>query len=189
VEGQLVEPFLIGRGIGVSPVALLVSAMQWAWLWGLPGLLLATPLAACLKVAGDYMPDLGFLTILLGANSGSDNYHDYFRLLLELDESGARTLAIGYCDTHGLEATFDDVLIPALNLAAGAERGSYQSRKSKIHRHHGAWLKIRQPVCKGADDAAASDLGRMCAGRYPRPGSADAPRASSPFRSGSYLDR
>ena len=121
VAGQIVEPFLIGRGIGVSPVALLVSAMYWAWLWGLPGLLLTTPLAACLKVAGDYIPELGFFAILLGADSGSDDYHDYFRMLLELDESSARALAISYCDTHGLEATFDDVLIPALNLA-GQER-------------------------------------------------------------------
>jgi predicted PurR-regulated permease PerM/methanogenic corrinoid protein MtbC1 len=121
IAGQIVEPFFIGRGIGVSPVALLVSAMYWAWLWGLPGLLLTTPLAACLKVAGDYIPELGFLAILLGAESGSDDYHDYFRMLLELDESSARALAISYCDSHGLEATFDDVLIPALNLA-GQER-------------------------------------------------------------------
>ena len=118
---NLVEPVLIGRGIGVSPVALMVSAMYWSWLWGVPGLLLTTPLAACLKVAGDYIPELGFLAILLGADSGSDDYHDYYRMLLELNEAGARTLAIGYCDTHGLEATFDDVLIPALRLA-GQER-------------------------------------------------------------------
>ena len=121
VANHFVEPFLIGRGIGVSPVALLVSAMYWAWLWGIPGLLLATPLAACLKVAGDYIPELGFFGILLGADSGSDDYHDYYRMLLELNESGARALAISYCDTRGLEATFDDVLIPALHLA-GRER-------------------------------------------------------------------
>ena len=29
----LSEPFLIGLGIGVSPVALLFSAMNWTWLW------------------------------------------------------------------------------------------------------------------------------------------------------------
>jgi hypothetical protein len=95
--------------------------MYWSWLWGVPGLLLTTPLAACLKVAGDYIPELGFFGILLGADSGSDDYHDYYRMLLELDEAGARTLAIGYCDTHGLEPTFDDVLVPALSLA-GQER-------------------------------------------------------------------
>ena len=115
------EFFIIGRGIDVSSVALLVSAMYWAWLWGIPGLLLATPLTACLKVAGDYIPELGFFAMLLCADSVRDDYHDYYRMLLELDDAGARTLAIRYCDKHGLEPTFDDVLIPVLNLA-GAER-------------------------------------------------------------------
>jgi predicted PurR-regulated permease PerM/methanogenic corrinoid protein MtbC1 len=121
VVAQLVEPLLIGRGVGVSPVALLVSAMYWAWLWGLPGLLLSAPLTACLKVAGDYIPELGFFAILLGAENVLEDYNDYYRMLLELDRSSARTLATHYCDEHGLELTFDDVLIPALILA-GEER-------------------------------------------------------------------
>jgi hypothetical protein len=74
-----------------------------------------------LKVAGDYIPEFGFFAMLLCADSVRDDYHDYYRMLLELDDSGARTLAIRYCDKHGLEPTFDDVLIPVLNLA-GAER-------------------------------------------------------------------
>src|ERR1700687_1824289 len=114
---QLVEPILIGRGISVSPVALLVSAMYWAWLWGLPGLLLATPLTACLKVAGDYIPELGFFSILLGADTVIEGYNDYYRMLLELDQLGAVALAISYCDQNGLESTFDDVLNPAVRLA------------------------------------------------------------------------
>ncbi len=118
---QLVEPFLIGRGISVSPVALLFSAMYWFWLWGLPGLLLATPLTACLKVAGDYIPEIGFFAILLGADTVIEGYNDYYRMLLELDQSRAHALAISYCDLHGLESTFDDVLIPTVKLA-GDER-------------------------------------------------------------------
>jgi methanogenic corrinoid protein MtbC1 len=119
--GYLVEPFLIGRGIGLSPLALLVSTMYWAWLWGLPGLFLATSLTACLKVAGDYIPALGFLAVLFGAEGKREDYKDYYRSLLELDVSGAREIAIHYCDKYGLEAACDDVLIPAVNLA-GEER-------------------------------------------------------------------
>ena len=119
--GYLIEPFLIGRGIGLSPLALLVSTMYWAWLWGLPGLFLATSLTASLKVAGDYIPALGFLAVLLGAEGKREDYKDYYRSLLELDVSGARDIAIRYCDKYGLEATCDDVLIPAVNLA-GDER-------------------------------------------------------------------
>lgn len=119
--GYVIEPFLIGRGIGLSPLALLVSAMFWSWLWGLPGLLLAASLTACLKVAGDYIPALGFLAVLLGADSALEDYNDYYRSLLELDVSGARNIAIHYCDQHGLEPTFENVLVPAVNLA-GEER-------------------------------------------------------------------
>ena len=116
VASQFVEPFLIGRGIGLSPLALLVSAMFWAWLWGLPGLLLATPLTSCLKVAGDYIPALSFLTVLLGADRKLEDYHDYYRKLLEIDRDGARALVVEYCDENGLEPTLNDVILPALAL-------------------------------------------------------------------------
>ena len=121
VVGYLFEPFLIGRGIGLSPLALLVSAMYWSWLWGIPGLLIATSLTACLKVAGDYIPALGFLSVLLGAEGTSEDYTDYYQSLLELDPISAREIAVRYADENGLEPTFDDVLIPAINLA-GEER-------------------------------------------------------------------
>jgi methanogenic corrinoid protein MtbC1 len=121
VAAQFVEPFLIGHGIGVSPVALLFSAMYWAWVWGPAGLLLATPLTACLKVAGDYIPALGFLAVLLGDDRASQGYQEYYRKLLELDQAGANSLAISYCNEHGLEPTFNDIICPALMLM-GEER-------------------------------------------------------------------
>ncbi|HUY28068.1 MAG TPA: AI-2E family transporter [Candidatus Binataceae bacterium] len=129
--GYLVEPFLIGRGIGLSPLALLVSAMFWSWLWGLPGLFLATSLTACLKVAGDYIPALGFFAVLLGADGVLEDYNDYYRTLLELDVAGAREIAVRYCDKHGLEPTFDDVLIPAVRLAGEERDESHISRENQ----------------------------------------------------------
>jgi hypothetical protein len=127
---QLVEPFLIGRGISVSPVALLFSAMYWFWLWGLPGLLLATPLTACLKVAGDYIPEIGFFAVLLGADNVLEDYNDYYHMLLEVDRFRAHALAISYCDLHGLESTFDDVLIPAVKLAGDERYASHISQEN-----------------------------------------------------------
>jgi predicted PurR-regulated permease PerM/methanogenic corrinoid protein MtbC1 len=121
VAAQFAEPFLIGHGIGVSPVALLFSAMYWTWVWGIPGLLLATPLTACLKVAGDYVPALGFLAVLLGVEQQSEDYHEYYRRLLERDQNGARSLALRYCDERGLEPLFNDILVPALTFM-GEER-------------------------------------------------------------------
>src|SRR5713101_7259883 len=128
VVAQFVEPFVIGHGIGLSPLALLVSAMFWAWLWGLPGLLMATPLTACLKVAGDFIPGLGVVSILLGADRKLEDYHDYYRTLLEMDLAAARKLAIRYCDENGLEETFNDVLIPAVILSGDESAESHISQ-------------------------------------------------------------
>src|SRR5205823_593560 len=41
IPAQFVEPFLIGSGIGISPLMLIVAALYWSWLWGIVGLILA----------------------------------------------------------------------------------------------------------------------------------------------------
>jgi predicted PurR-regulated permease PerM len=53
---NVVEPFALGGSTGMSPLAVIVSALFWTWLWGPVGLLLATPLTACLVVLGRYFP-------------------------------------------------------------------------------------------------------------------------------------
>ena len=131
VAAQIAEPFIIGRGVDVSPVALLISAMYWSWLWGIPGLLLSTPLTACLKVAGDYIPPLGFLAILLGADRALDDYHDFYRMLLEMNPEGAREVAIRYCDENGLARTFEDVIAPALELTRAERAGNHISEENE----------------------------------------------------------
>jgi methanogenic corrinoid protein MtbC1 len=68
-------------------------------------------------VVGDYSPSLDFFSLLLGADVALEDYHDYYRKLLELDRPGAQALARRYCDEHGLEATFREIFAPALELA------------------------------------------------------------------------
>jgi len=131
IVSYVIEPFVIGRGIGLSPLALLFSAMFWGWLWGLPGLLLATSLTACLKVAGDHIPALGFFAVLFGDDGAREDYHDYYRSLLELDPESAREIANRYCDSNGLEATFDEVLAPAVVLAGEEHAESHISDENQ----------------------------------------------------------
>ncbi|HVN28031.1 MAG TPA: AI-2E family transporter [Candidatus Binataceae bacterium] len=115
---QLVEPFLIGGGIGISPTALLISAMYWSWIWGPLGLLLATPLTACIKVLGDYVPAFSLFSILLGSERPLEDYHDFYRKMLELDPEGARALIFQYYDEHGFEAAVNDVIVPTVIVGA-----------------------------------------------------------------------
>lgn len=114
---EFIEPIVIGKGVGVSPVALLTSAIFWAWLWGPVGLVLSTPFTVCLKVAGDHIPSLGFFSILFGEDVPLEGHHDYYRRLLEMDLVPAREGVVRYCDLHGIEQTFSDLMWPALMLA------------------------------------------------------------------------
>jgi predicted PurR-regulated permease PerM len=42
VMGNFVEPRLMGKGLGLSPLVVLFSLFFWGWLWGIPGMILAT---------------------------------------------------------------------------------------------------------------------------------------------------
>ena len=43
ISNNVVEPWLYGSSTGLSPVAIIVAAIFWTWLWGPVGLLLSTP--------------------------------------------------------------------------------------------------------------------------------------------------
>ncbi len=129
ILAQFVEPIVIGHGIGVSAVALLVSAMYWAWLWGPPGLILSVPMTVCLKIAGDFIPALNFFSLLLSADDPNEGYRDFYRSLLERDEESARALAVRHSDEYGLEDTFNKFITPAVLLAAEERAGDHISEE------------------------------------------------------------
>lgn len=82
IVNNFLEPWLYGNSVGVSPLGILVSAFFWAWLWGIPGLILATPLTAVITVLARHIPALGWLATLLGDDpplAGEDQL--YQRLL------------------------------------------------------------------------------------------------------------
>ncbi len=63
IAGQLLEPHLYGHAAGLSPLAVVVGAIFWSWLWGPVGLILSTPLTVCLVVAGQHMKAPGHRSI------------------------------------------------------------------------------------------------------------------------------
>src|SRR6185295_10360864 len=66
IVGQAIEPFLYGRSMGLSAVAVVVAAVFWTWLWGPVGLLLSTPLTMCFVVLARHVESLKFLEVMLG---------------------------------------------------------------------------------------------------------------------------
>jgi len=112
-----VEPFLYGASTGLSPIAIVFSAIFWTWLWGPIGLLLATPMTVCIAAAGRHIPQLGFLNVILGVEPVlPDDVRLYQRLIAyEYDE--AFELVEKHAREHGLADAFDTLLLPAVVLA------------------------------------------------------------------------
>jgi predicted PurR-regulated permease PerM len=117
VTANVVEPLLYGRTVGLSPIALLVAAVFWAWLWGPIGLLLSTPMTLCLFVLGRYVPQLQFFEILLGEEPGLDPAVGFYQRLLARDRDEACDLLEEQLQHAPPEQVYDRLLIPALALA------------------------------------------------------------------------
>jgi hypothetical protein len=66
LTGHVVEPLVCGRSAGLSPVAVVVAASFWTWLWGPLGLIPSTPLTLCLVVFARYVERLQFIDVMLG---------------------------------------------------------------------------------------------------------------------------
>jgi predicted PurR-regulated permease PerM len=114
----VLEPWLYGKSVGLTPIAIIAAVLFWTWLWGPVGLLLATPLTVCVVVIGRHIPELGFLNVLLGVEPVLSDEERFYQRLLALDHDEAAELMEKYVAAHGLAAALDKVLVPALALAA-----------------------------------------------------------------------
>lgn len=115
--GGFVEPIVVGHRVGVSPIALLASAIFWGWLWGPVGLLLATPISVCLTVGGEFIPALRIFSIMFGAEDPLEGYLSFYNRLLLRDRTGAIAIADRHGETDTMEEMFADLFIPTLTFA------------------------------------------------------------------------
>ena len=65
--GAIIEPKLLGDRMDFSPMAVLVSLLFWAWVWGVAGVLLAVPITMVLKNILESTTGLRPVGILLGS--------------------------------------------------------------------------------------------------------------------------
>jgi predicted PurR-regulated permease PerM len=114
VTANAVEPLLFGHSTGSSPLALLLAAAFWTWLWGPVGLLLSTPLTVVLVVLGKYVPQLDFFEVLLGDEPALNAAVKYYQRLVARDQDEAGDLVEEYLADHDLESLCIEVLLPAL---------------------------------------------------------------------------
>ncbi len=68
VFGNILEPTLLGRRLGMSVLVVFLSLVFWGWVWGPMGLLLAVPITMTFKIAFENTDDLRWIAVLLDAN-------------------------------------------------------------------------------------------------------------------------
>ena len=124
IMGQVIEPLLYGHSTGLSPLAVVVSAIFWTWLWGPVGLLLATPLTVCLVVLGRHVERLSFLDIMLGDQPPLSAHESFYQRLLAGHAAEAAEDAQQAMREMPLVSWYDTTMRDSLLLAqSDLERG------------------------------------------------------------------
>jgi predicted PurR-regulated permease PerM len=114
--GQVVEPLVFGQSTGLTPVAIIISATFWTWLWGPVGLLLSTPLTVCLGVIGRHIPGLQFLDIMIGDEPPLSPAQSFYQRALAGDIDEAVDQAEELLIRRSLSYLYDHVVVKALIL-------------------------------------------------------------------------
>jgi predicted PurR-regulated permease PerM len=116
--GYVVEPLLYGHSTGLTPIAVIIAAVFWTWMWGPIGLILSTPLTLCLVVMGRHAESLRFLDVLLGDRPALSESIRFYQRTLADDPDEALEQAEKLLADRSLVEYYDGVVLPALRLAA-----------------------------------------------------------------------
>ena len=160
ITGQVVEPVIEGHSTGLSPVAVVVAATFWSWLWGPVGLVLATPLTVILVVLGRHIEALKFFDVLFGDEPALSDGENFYQRVLARDPVEAVEHAKGFMAKHSLSDYCDNVARPGLALAQkDAERGMFEEGKGQAFREtvdrlfsdiaHEHWLSKKEAHAAG----------------------------------------
>jgi predicted PurR-regulated permease PerM len=162
VTSNIIEPRLYGSHTGVSPLAVIISAIVWTWIWGPMGLIISTPLTVCLVVLGRYLPQFEVFDILFGDEPMLAAHARLYQRLLSGDTVESITRAEEALETDFLADYHQSVGLPALLLAqTDYDRGVLtQAQEEGISRSALRFLQALEPVVaeERAESAAEAAL-------------------------------
>ena len=135
LTGHVVEPVVCGKSAGLSPVAIVLAASFWTWLWGPLGLLLSTPLTLCLVVLAKHVDQLQFIDVMLGDRPALTPQQAAYQRMLTGDPIEAIEEARTFLKEGTVSAYYEKIMLGALRLAeADAAQGRLDDeRLENIH--------------------------------------------------------
>ena len=170
LSGQVIEPLFIGRRTGLAPIAIVLSATIWTFLWGPIGLILSTPLTICLVVLGRHVGSLGFLDIMLGNRPALSPPQLFYQRMLADDPVEAVAMAREFLRERALATYYDEVALEGLRLAhqdiaRGRISPERQQRLMRTTKRLIAQLEaVRDPRPKGGQVGAEAEAAVIAAG-------------------------
>ena len=117
IAGHVIEPLLYGHSTGLSPIAVILAATVWTFLWGPIGLVLSTPLTVCLVVLGRHVERLWFLDVILGDRPALDPQEIFYQRMLAGDPSEAIDQGSQFLKERALVTYYDEVVLAGLRMA------------------------------------------------------------------------
>ncbi|WP_054008195.1 AI-2E family transporter [Cypionkella psychrotolerans] len=176
ITSNVIEPWLYGSRTGVSPLAIIVAAIFWTFLWGPLGLILSTPLTVCLVVLGRHIPQFALFDILFGDEPVLAPHAKLYQRILAGDAMEATFGATEALEELDVVDYHQTTMIPALLLAQDdSERGvltpEQQDRLATVALEVVAVLQAEMEAERDApSDTALPGLGlrlRVIGGRSP----------------------
>ncbi|WP_245415860.1 MULTISPECIES: AI-2E family transporter [Mesorhizobium] len=155
---NVMEPWLYGSRTGLSPLAIIVAAIFWTWLWGPVGLVLSTPLTVCLVVLGRHVPQFEFLDVLFGNEPVLEPDARLYQRLLAGDPDEAADNAETILEDKYLVEYYDEIGIPALLFGeSDRERGALQD--GQLRRFASTALTFVEDLEDAADELREDEQG------------------------------
>jgi predicted PurR-regulated permease PerM len=156
VTSNVIEPWFFGQRTGVSPLAVILSAMFWTWLWGPMGLIIATPLTVCLVVIGHHVPSMRIFPILLGDQPVLSEPARLYDRLLAGQSFAFTEAATSTTQSRYLGEYYDQTAIPALHLAQADHQAGLLSDYQADRISTAAWTLTEELESVVEDEIAAA---------------------------------